>query len=223
MSSPPDYEAWYHTPRGRWIGDLEFKLLSTLLPPISGATLLDVGCGTGYFSRRFRQAGLSVTGIDPDIHMLEYARQQSNEIDYQQGRAESLPYANDSFDYVAAVTSLCFVEQPELAVAEMWRVAKQAVLLGLLNRNSLLYLQKHHAAGYRGARWDSCDEAIQWFIGLRPDPDAMTCHSALFMPGGGHLARRLEKLLPSCWHRGGFLALCIRKPTRKSSGVGTRD
>ena len=61
---PAEYEAWYHTARGAWIAGLEFSLLTRLLRPTAGESLLDAGCGTGHFSRRFRQAGLEVTGID---------------------------------------------------------------------------------------------------------------------------------------------------------------
>ena len=65
-TDPAAYEAWYHAPRGAWIGDREFSLLTSLLHPQPGASLLDVGCGTGWFSRRFAEFGLRVTGIDPD-------------------------------------------------------------------------------------------------------------------------------------------------------------
>ena len=61
------YDAWYHTPRGRWIGEVEYRLLHRMLARVPDATLLDVGCGTGYFTRRFAQdAGLRVTGLGPD-------------------------------------------------------------------------------------------------------------------------------------------------------------
>lgn len=46
ITDPAAYEAWYHTPRGHWIGDLEFILLQNLLRPEADASLLDVGCGT---------------------------------------------------------------------------------------------------------------------------------------------------------------------------------
>jgi protein-L-isoaspartate O-methyltransferase len=45
--NPADYDAWYDTPRGRWIGDTEYALAARLLAPQAGDSLLDVGCGTG--------------------------------------------------------------------------------------------------------------------------------------------------------------------------------
>ena len=64
--NPADYDAWYYTPRGRWIGDTEYALATRLLAPQAGDSLLDVGCGTGWFTRRAAADGLLVTGLDPN-------------------------------------------------------------------------------------------------------------------------------------------------------------
>ncbi len=68
------YGAWYGLPRGRWIGETEFAAASTLLVAKSGANLLDVGCGTGWFTWRFAAQGLCVCGLDPDPQWVGYAR-----------------------------------------------------------------------------------------------------------------------------------------------------
>ena len=49
-----EYDAWYDTPRGRWIGETEFLLLHRLLEPRSSESLLDAGCGTGWFTLQWR-------------------------------------------------------------------------------------------------------------------------------------------------------------------------
>jgi ubiquinone/menaquinone biosynthesis C-methylase UbiE len=55
------------------------------------------------------------------------------------GQAEHLPFNNDSFDYVLAVTVLCFVRDAERAVAEMARVLKPGgyLVIGELGQSSL--------------------------------------------------------------------------------------
>jgi ubiquinone/menaquinone biosynthesis C-methylase UbiE len=151
ITTPSGYEAWYHSARGRWIGDSEFFLMQKLLQPEPKASLLDVGCGTGYFSRRFQQLEMTVTGIDPDKDAIKFARSQGIGIHYLKGTAETLPFDDHSVDYSSAITSLCFIENPQKALAEMWRVTRKSLVLGLLNRNSLLYRSMHGRGNYRGA------------------------------------------------------------------------
>lgn len=202
---PQTYDAWYHDPRGCWIGDTEFALLLRLLMPGPGARLLDVGCGTGYFSRRFQNVGLTVTGVDPDAAMLAFAARQGGGIDYLEGDARALPFADGAFDYVAAITSLCFVAEPERALRELWRVSRRGVVLGLLNRASLLYHRKHGRGAYAGARWDRPADVRDWIAAL-PGVHAVAMCTAIFLPGGGAAVRIVERILPNRLACGGFLA-----------------
>lgn len=180
------------------------------LQPRPGETLLDVGCGTGYFTRRFaRDAGAIITGVDPDLHRLEFARGHAvNREAYVAGRAEILPFADRSFDCCIAVTSLCFIEGQRKALEEMARVTRRRVAVGLLNRHSILYLEKGRGGGtggYRGARWHSGREARELFEGL--PLRNLILQSAVFLPGGNALAQRIETLLPPTWLRGAFLVV----------------
>jgi SAM-dependent methyltransferase len=212
ITDPASYESWYHTPRGRWIGDREFILLQDRLRPESGASLLDVGCGTGYFSRRFARAGQSVTGVDPDSEALNYARMQGGDIHYLQGDALALPFPDNAFDYTIAVTSLCFIDAPVPALCEMWRVTRHTLVLGLLNRHSLLHRQKQGQGSYAGARWDTAGKVLQrWLPALRPAPEEITVRSAIFFPQGNRMARICERWLPGILPWGGFLAVGLRK------------
>ena len=206
--TPADYDAWYETPRGRWIGDREFVLLAGLLGARPGETLLDVGCGTGYFSRRFsREAGLKVTGMDIAPDMLDLARSKAPEIALVRADAARLPFFDRAFDHVAAITSLCFVSDESRVLREMARVARRRVVLGLLNRHSLLYWQKgdDEHGSYAGARWHSRAEAQAMLAGagLR----GIRVASAIFHPAGGCVAQALEARLPSALPFGGFLAV----------------
>ena len=208
--NPNEYEAWYQTARGSWIAGREFDLMMPLLGPSAGATLLDVGCGTGHFSRRFATAGLRVAGLDPDPAMLDHARGLGGGVSYLTGTGTELSFGDNAYDYVTAVTSLCFIADPERALREMWRVARRAVLLGLLNRRSLLYRQKRDRGAYRGARWDTPVEVRRWALALEPAA-RITTRSAIFMPGGGAFARAAEAVLPSVLPWGAFMAVVLRK------------
>lgn len=179
-----------------------------LLSSRAGDSVLDVGCGTGYFSRRLAQAGFRVTGIDTDPGALEFAVRKGESIRYLRGDARELPFEDRSFDCAVAVTSLCFIEPASAALREMWRVARRSVVLGLLNRNSLLWLRKRNAASYGGARWDTPRIARSWANQLQPSP-TVSVRSAVFSPGGGILARGLEHFLPGCLPFGAFLAVAL--------------
>jgi len=211
VSDSETYEAWYHTPRGAWIGTAEFTLMMRLLRPLPGSGLLDVGCGTGYFSRRFADSGLQATGLDPDKAATAYAKGLGGQVRYFNGSALSLPFNDEAFDYCTAVTSLCFIYGPQQALREMWRVSRHGVCLGLLNRQSLIYLKKHNSQGYAGARWDAWADVQSWIKPLSPTPLAVKHKTAIILPSGNKLARVVERLMPASFHFGGFLAVYISK------------
>lgn len=211
---PKDYDAWYDTPRGRWIGETEFDLLHRLLAPETGSNLLDVGCGTGWFTRRFAERdGLRVTGLDPNAAWLDYANQHPTRsrapiIDWREGDACKLPFADGSYDNAISVTALCFVSDWPQALREMVRVARRRVVLGLLNRRSLLWREKgrHGGSGaYQGAHWHSASE-VRAALSKLPVSNVQI-RTAIFLPSGSAFARTLEHALPSRLPWGGFLAV----------------
>ncbi len=208
--NPANYEAWYHTKRGNWIADREFSLMIEMLNLQTNDQLLDVGCGTGYFSRRFASYGANVTGIDPDKSMLAFARQQPGNINYIEATADQLPFDDKVFDYSVAVTSFCFINDPAKALSELLRVSRKGVLLGLLNRKSLLYYQKHGKGAYQGARWDDSVAVKQWLKHLNLDINSDTYRTAVFIPSASFVAKQIERVIPVSFPYGSFLAVSIK-------------
>lgn len=207
--NPAAYDAWYATPRGQWVGEVELALLWQLLEPMGTGSVLDVGCGTGWFTRQLaaRLPG-RVVGIDLDPAMLAYARCQFGEIPYAVADAQALPFPDAGMDAVVSVTALCFVQDWRQALEEMVRVARRRIVLGLLNRHSLLYLQKGLRGGsgaYCGAHWHTHHEVLQALAGL-PVTRIQT-RTAIFLPGGTTAARWLEARLPTRLPVGSFLAV----------------
>lgn len=211
--TPQDYDAWYGTPRGAWIGDTEYRLLRRLLAPLAASSILDIGCGTGYFSRRFARDGHAVVGVDHDPAMVGFARANAAAGErYETADALALPFGDGSFDCCVSVTALCFLRDERRALEEMVRVARRGIGLGLLNRRSLLYWQKgrHGGSGaYRGAHWHSVEE-VRALLAELPLVDSMIL-SAVLLPSGSPGARALEGLLPGTLLRGGFLAVAARR------------
>lgn len=215
--TPADYDAWYDTPRGRWIGETEFHLLHRLLAPRPGESILDVGCGTGWFTRRFaasrgQNEGWNVTGIDNDTARLNFARAHGRNERYQEGDARALPFDDASIDCVVSVAALCFIDDWRQALGEIARVARRRLVVGLLNRHSLLWREKGReggTGGYRGARWHTADEISEVLTAL--PLTHIKIHSALFLPGASPLSRACERVLPSRLPWGGFLVAAADK------------
>lgn len=206
---PEQYDAWYQTQRGAWIGGIEYRLLDQLLTPHSGETVLDVGCGTGHFTRSFSgSAAVGWTaGADTDFAAARFASGRGKAA-YVVADGQYLPFADRSFDLVISVTALCFMRDARRALMEMLRVARRRVALGLLNRHSLLWFAKGRHGGrgaYRGAHWHTRREVERLFAG-QPARN-LTLRTAIVLPGADRLARWAEpglgRVAPCC---GAFLA-----------------
>jgi SAM-dependent methyltransferase len=136
------YESWFDTPEGKRADSLEKGLLQKFVQSYSPGRLLEVGCGTGHFTRGFAELGFEVMGLDISPLMLETASKLSADTAYLRADAHALPFGDGSFDVTAIVTSLEFVRDPAQVLSEMMRVSSRAILLGVLNRRSLLSLSR---------------------------------------------------------------------------------
>jgi SAM-dependent methyltransferase len=149
------YETWYEAPEGRRADALEKASLRRLLESFPGTpSILEVGSGTGHFTRWFDHQGLAAVGLDLSAAMLTRARALDG-IPLARGDACRLPFADGSFDLVAFITTLEFLECPREALAEALRVTRQGLILGVLNRWSLLGLQRRLAGFLRPTVYDA--------------------------------------------------------------------
>lgn len=92
----------------------------------TGERVLDVACGTGVLAREAqRRTGPAghVTGLDPGVGMLAVAKELAPTVDWRQGTAESMPFADASFDAVVSQFGLMFMDR-ERAIRELLRVLK---------------------------------------------------------------------------------------------------
>jgi len=156
-----EYERWYESGFGRRADLSEKKLIEEFLRPLPRERLLEVGCGTGHFTRWFRELGFEAVGVDFSTPMLDVATRLSPEMTYLCADAHRLPFKDGSFGLTVAITALEFVADPRTVIAEMIRVSSGAILLAVLNRWSLLSFSTRVKASlrrgstYRGIRFFS--------------------------------------------------------------------
>ena len=194
-TSVEDYDRWYRTPRGAWIGGVERRLVAGMAARRAGESALDVGCGTGYFTEPLARAGGTVVGVDRSLEALDHARRHRGAgAMFVAADARSLPDPDRAFGLVISITALCFVDDERAALAELLRVARRRVVLGLLNRASVLH-RTHGAGGgrggYRGARWHTVGEARALFDDL--PAGSIDVRTAVADPDGGAWARLLDR------------------------------
>ncbi len=121
----PDAPPWFN----RLIDDLQFRAVRRALELAgisAGSSVLDVGCGTGRWVRRYREIGLHPTGMDSTPAMLRLARQHQTASPLAAGEAFRLPFAGGAFDSVSDITVVQHIPAPVQteALKEMLRVLK---------------------------------------------------------------------------------------------------
>jgi len=101
----------------------------------AGQHVLDLATGTGWTSRLLARNGVRVTGADIAQELLQSARERAAleglAIDYRTGDAESLPFADASFDHVISTFGVMFASRPQIAADELARICKPGGRLAL--------------------------------------------------------------------------------------------
>ncbi|MDA8155125.1 MAG: class I SAM-dependent methyltransferase [Actinomycetota bacterium] len=150
------YEAWFQ--RNRFAYQSELEAIRPLLPGQGDG--LEIGVGSGRFA-----APLGIkNGIEPSEAMGAIASQRG--INVTNGVAEALPFNDSMFDFALMVTTICFVDNPGLAVKEAYRVLKPggALIIGLIDKDSPLgafyQAHKNESVFYGPATFYSVDEVV---------------------------------------------------------------
>lgn len=102
--------------------------------PPTGATLLDVGGGPGYFATAFTAAGVRYVGVEPDpaeMHAGGPAPQSGGTAAFVRASGMALPFADDSVDICLSSNVAEHVPRPWQLGAEMLRVTRPGGLVVL--------------------------------------------------------------------------------------------
>ncbi|MEJ0005893.1 MAG: class I SAM-dependent methyltransferase [Steroidobacteraceae bacterium] len=140
-------------------GAIEIPALRSVLPALSGRSILDLGCGFGDFARYARQAGAaSVIAVDVSTRMLDEAARQTDDraILYRRSSIELYVPEAQSLDVVVSSLALHYV--PDYATVV------QRVYAALKPGGWFVFSVEHPACTANSVGWvrDAAGESVHW-------------------------------------------------------------
>ncbi len=111
------------------------EMLCESIPVHAGDRVLDVGTASGNTAISAARRRAIVTGVDLVPSLLGHARKKAEaegfEIDFQEGNAMALSFADASFDVVLSTFGAIFAPDPHKTAAEMARVCRLGGKIGM--------------------------------------------------------------------------------------------
>ena len=124
------YEDWFE--RNEFVYKSEIQAIKELLPKVKKG--IEIGVGSARFAVPL---GIK-TGVDPSPRMREISQKKG--IKVIDTVAEELPFENSQFELVLMVTTICFVDNLNLAFSEAYRILKLGgyLIIGFVDKDSHL-------------------------------------------------------------------------------------
>ena len=142
--------------------DLNKACIKRILKATKGEKkkMLEVGCGRGFLAKKLIEQGHDVSGCDVLTDL------KIEGLQYKTAQAESLPYADKSFDIVICTHTLEHVRKLDKAIAELKRVGKEKLIIVVPKQRAYKYtldlhlhffLQRHYLTDRIGLPNFVCD------------------------------------------------------------------
>ena len=151
-----EYEDWFE--KNHFVYISELQAVKMLLP--ENGKGIEIGVGTGRFA-----APLEIKfGLEPSTKMQKVAERRG--IKVIEGVVENLPFADALFDFTLMVTTICFLDDIDVAFREIHQILKNAgrFIIAFIDRDSplgrLYEENKKNNKFYRFATFYSVDEVI---------------------------------------------------------------
>lgn len=152
-----EYDIWYKENDALY--QSEIAALKKIIP--QNANGIEIGVGTGRFASKL---GIN-EGIEPSSKMAEIAN--SRGITVYQGTAENLPILPDIYDYALMVFTLCFLDDTDLALRNIYTILKPGgqLIIGMLDKDSppgqKLIKQQAKSVFYKSCKFTSVEKIIE--------------------------------------------------------------
>jgi SAM-dependent methyltransferase len=196
MTSPePDknVETWTKTnvgytdeaaPRAWAQEDITWGVLSyresevRVLPDVRGLDVVELGCGTAYFSAWLARRGARVVGVDPTPAQLDTARRMQTEFGLKfplvEARGEDVPLPDESFDLALSEYGASIWADPYRWIPEAARLLRPGGLLVFMRLSTLVMLcgsdeeepvrERLHRPQFGMYRFEWSDGSVQFHL-----------------------------------------------------------
>jgi SAM-dependent methyltransferase len=203
-TGPGVYARWRATTLGTVTEALEQRRILALVGSVDGQRVLDLGCGDGLLTATLATHGARAVGIDIDRSALHTAvarvhAARAGSARFVEGRIEHLPFADDTFDVVTAVTVLCLVSDRETAVREAARVLRPGgrLIIGDLGRWNAWAARRRIRGWFGSYLWRSAHFSTAANLSRLVAQAGLTVEAvrgSVYYPPVGVLARALAPL-----------------------------
>lgn len=146
--------------------------LLRLVEPRRSETIVDLACGSGYFTRAFAKEGAILTGIDVGEELIAIARKHDPAISYHVGSAEHFDIVSDmTKDKVVLVLAIQNIEHAQKVCAEAFRVLKAGGTFHIVMNHPAFRIPKQSAWDYDDKRKVQYRRVDQYISESRSDID----------------------------------------------------
>ncbi len=178
---------WVESGRRNWGGEPTWGIWGIseseleLIPDVEGKDVLELGCGTAYWSAWLARRGARVVGLDNSEQQLQTARMLQQEFALEfpliHASAEEVPLPDASFDVVWSEYGACLWADPYRWVPEASRLLRPGGLLEFLTNGTLLMLcmpeedapvEEQLLRDYFGMHrfeWPQIDKSVEFHLG----------------------------------------------------------
>ncbi|MGM0418334.1 MAG: class I SAM-dependent methyltransferase [Thermodesulfobacteriota bacterium] len=121
----------------------EVQLFFRLMKPLPGDSVLSIGTESHEIIKACLEINLDMSVTDSNKNKLNLTLEQfKHKLSYYESHAEDLPFEDNSFEYSFFFNSLGLTRDPVKALEESFRVTKNYVFIGILNRYAIKGVQK---------------------------------------------------------------------------------
>ena len=139
-------EIWnWESPAGKFRWKRRVKMLTEFVQPDSA--LLELGCGTGYFTQEIAKTGANIVAIDISPELLKIAENnvQDKNVSFKEENAYNMTFEDNRFDYILGSSVLHHLDIKK-AISEIYRVLKDGGVIAFTEPNMMnpqIALQKN--------------------------------------------------------------------------------